>query len=196
MKKIKDVYDIKNAPCSLLVKHVTTGKTSIPWFYFGDLNSDVKLEKLFSSFDENEYVVRGANLNGHRMPNSEVSGKSVSEVVAMMKEKGNTDEYFPNFYIVRGNFIDEYGNEYWAIECCGGGKPYVYPKKPWAPSYYSPTGQHFHARRIYRLEEVNGRIVAVLESDSGKSETIALTMFEEDEILHAIETGEGLMTHL
>lgn len=190
-KAFKELFDLRQAPCSILVTSLATGNDSHTDFRYGQIDSDTELKKLFDSFDANEFRVRGANLNGHRMPLEEVSGYPVSTVIEKMRQMGKTDAYFPTFYIVGAMFDVEDGKQQWGIEQSSSGKPYVYAKKPWAPSY-SVLG-HFHERHIYRLEEAGNRITAIRE-DSSPAETIQLTDCEAVMVRNTIETGEGLIT--
>ena len=126
----------------------------------------VYLKNLFSRFDDNGYVVGGANLNGHRMPKDEVYGCTVANVTERMKKKGDTDEYFPTFYVVICKDIDKDENvANIVLERLKEDYPYVYLKKPWKPSY--PILGHIHERSIYRLEENGDEIVAVFDSGAG-----------------------------
>lgn len=67
-KTFKELFDLRQAPCSILVTNLATGNDSHTDFHYGQINSDTELKNLFDSFDVNEFRVRGANLNGHRMP--------------------------------------------------------------------------------------------------------------------------------
>lgn len=97
------------------------------------------------------------------------------------------------FYVIICNYEDPNGDSYLDIECHSAGHPYVYTHRPWAPSY-SVLG-HLHMRYVYRLEENDGHIIAVSESDHAPEERIQLTSRQEDAVRRAIETGDGLITH-
>lgn len=165
-KTFKDLFDLWYAPCSILLVQPKTKKSEYIEFKFGQLASDIELKNLFSRFDDNGYVVGGANLNGHRMPKDEVYARTVADVADLMKKKGDTDEYFPTFYVVICKDIDEDGNvANIVLERLKEDYPYVYLKKPWKLSY--PILGHIHERSIYRLEENGDEIVAVFDSGAG-----------------------------
>lgn len=191
-KTFKELFDLRQAPCSILVTNLATGNDSHTDFHYGQIDSDTELKNLFDSFDVNEFRVRGANLNGHRMPAEDVSGYPVATVIEKMRQLGKTDAYFPTFYIVGAMFDVEDGKRQWGIEQSNSGKPYVYVKKPWAPSY-SILG-HFHERSVYHLEESETKIFAIQENPAiFPAEQIQLTSCEAAMVRHTIETGEGLI---
>lgn len=111
----------------------------------------------------------------------------------------NLDPNYPGFNIDGYNgdklfwFDVEDGKRQWGIEQSNSGKPYVFAKKPWAPSY--SVLDHFHERHVYRMEESGTHIFAVRNDDSSPAEQIQLTGCEAVMVRHAIETGEGLITH-
>lgn len=89
-KTFKELFDLRQAPCSILVTNLATGNDSHTDFHYGQIDSDTELKNLFDCFDVNEFRVRGANLNGHRMPAEDVSGYPVATVIEKMRQLGKT----------------------------------------------------------------------------------------------------------
>ena len=191
-KTFKDLFDLWYAPCSVLLSQPETKKSEYIEFKFGQLASDIELKNMISRFDDNGYVVRGANLNGHRMPKDEVYARTVADVADLMKKKGDTDEYFPTFYVVICKDIDKDGNvANIVLERLKEDHPYVYLKKPWKPSY--PILGHIHERSIYRLEENGDEIVAVFDSGpGGVPDRIVFDKDHAETIRRIIETNKCL----
>lgn len=181
---LKELFDMSDSICSVLLENIITGKTEIFDFTYSDLITDSFQEKV-KPYSGSEYVTCGANLNGHRLPRKDLSGLSLQRTIEYIRTAMQDSKYLPDFYILGGFFQSANGQDSFRIHRYSDTRPYVYIRRPSSYGY-----------NAYRLVEEKNEVIAVRLTDVTSSpQTVVLTQ-ESVETIKRIIKEKSYMTYM